>query len=395
MNFLFDRINKLGKKEINNILDVFFSNSRSILVIDKFKKKIKRLEFNPDIYKMFFNIEEKFLPEEYHDFNNLFLFHVMRFVSYADMDNKTDRLYVSSILSKLYNLLYHKFGSKEMEDEFIDLIKRFDDLFEDARDSFVEKNVTSPKHPERIKKEEEMEIKRRMMIISCLQNEGIEPDTTLSTEELREQLEKVIEKKQNENVGNEETLHDELIEDEPSDESSIETDNEEILKEIKDVVLETVSDKTYSFDEEENHKVLSENEVTRVCVDMDLPEDIVNQNALKVIGSVDYIDQLPTSDVSVGDVYQVRYKGNSYDEVDYSIDGGNVSVNTTYFYDGNDWTLFELDAFSDVYGNLYVEYNGTYDYIEPDGTIIEENISEETVLRLISSGALTKTKFAM
>ena len=195
LQFLFDRIEKNPEIETRAIKDSYFDSAKSQLIIKKFKSRLPRYNYNEDIYKMFFNIEEKFLPEEYHDFNNIFLFHVMRFISHTDTYNKRDSLYVSSILMKLYNLLYHKFGDDDTEIEFLGVIKRFDDYFKPYQDEFKEKNITSPNHPVRKKRMEEQEEKLRVMIIASLQNEGIEPDTTLSTEELRAQLKEVIDKK--------------------------------------------------------------------------------------------------------------------------------------------------------------------------------------------------------
>lgn len=195
LQFLFDRIEKNPEIETQAIKDSYFDSAKSQLIIKKFKSRLPRYNYNEDIYKMFFNIEEKFLPEEYHDFNNIFLFHVMRFISHTDTYNKRDSLYVSSILMKLYNLLYHKFGDDDTEIEFLGIIKKFDDYFKPYQDEFKEKNITSPNHPVRKKRMEEQEEKLRVMIIASLQNEGIEPDTTLSTEELRAQLKEVIDKK--------------------------------------------------------------------------------------------------------------------------------------------------------------------------------------------------------
>lgn len=198
LQFLFDRIEKNTETEIRSIKDSYFDSRKSQIIIKKFKSRLPRYNYNEDIYKMFFNLEEKFLPEEYKDLNNIFLFHVMRFISYTDTYNKRDSLYVSSILMKLYNLLYHKFGDNDAEMEFISVIKRLDDYFMPYIDEFKEKNITSPNHPVRKKRDEEYDQKLRVMIIASLQNEGIEPDTSLSTEELKAQLQEVIDKKSKE-----------------------------------------------------------------------------------------------------------------------------------------------------------------------------------------------------
>ena len=83
--------------------------------MEKFRIRIKRLGYDENTYKMFFNIEEMFLPEEYYPMNNMFLFVAMRFISYADTNNKNDAMFCSSLLIKMYNLVYHRFSTPEEE----------------------------------------------------------------------------------------------------------------------------------------------------------------------------------------------------------------------------------------------------------------------------------------
>ena len=88
LSFLFDRIDKYGKKEIESIKNAFFDKARGSYIIKRYKDKIKLFGFNQKTYRYFFNIEENFLPESYHVFNNLFLFIYMRTVAYYDPYNK-------------------------------------------------------------------------------------------------------------------------------------------------------------------------------------------------------------------------------------------------------------------------------------------------------------------
>lgn len=273
LQFLFDRVETLGNKEIENITNIFFNDTRSTLVMNKFVAKLPRYGYNKDNYKMFFNLEEKFLPEEYHDLNNVFLFHVMRFISYTDPDNKTDAMFVGSILVKLFNLLYHKFENDD-EKAFVNIIKRFDDYFMDNIERFKKYNTTSPNHPERIKRDKEYEEKYRLMVITSLQNEGIDVDTTLSTEELRHQLQEIIDKKNqvNELPENENIFND--IEDidanEVNDESEAENNNEEtaipnesvtnhlVLKDKYGDYYDLQEDGTYTLFNGENNTVIEQ-----------------------------------------------------------------------------------------------------------------------------------------
>lgn len=192
LTFLFNRIEKNPESEIKSIKEAFFDSRKSALVVKKFKSKLPRFNLNENIYKMFFNLEENFLPEEYHDLNNAFLFHIMRYVSHCDPYDKYDSMKVSAILLKLYTLVYHKFGDTESEQEFVDIIKRFDDYLIPYKSEFTEKNVLSPNHPARKKHDEQ---RRRQVLINSLIDLDIEPDTSLSTEELQRQYDEATVRK--------------------------------------------------------------------------------------------------------------------------------------------------------------------------------------------------------
>lgn len=62
-------------------------------------------------------------------------------------------------------------------------------------------------------------------------------------------------------------------------------------------------------------------------------------------GSVDYVDQLPTEDLSNGDVYQVKFAGNS-------TNAGNTPLNAEYVYNGTEFeelgSVIDLSAYATV-----------------------------------------------
>lgn len=269
LQFLFDRIEKNPEVEVASIKDSYFDSKKSQLIIKKFKARLPRYNYNEDIYKMFFNLEEKFLPDEYSNLNNIFLFHVMRFISHTDAYNKRDSLYVSSILMKLYNLLYHKFGDNDAEMEFISVIKRVDDYFMPYIDEFREKNITSPNHPIRKQRDEEYDQKLRVMLIASLQNEGIEPDTTLSTEELKSQLQEVIDKK-----SKGETPSEEIVQDDSTKESHEEseeynkTESKPRYYDIYNCYYEEIDDDAFAYFDNDGNRIeddiLSEKDILRL-----------------------------------------------------------------------------------------------------------------------------------
>ena len=142
------------------------------------------------MFGIFYNLEEKFLPEEYYDFNNLFTFHVSRFIAYSDPTSAKDKLFVAAILKNLYNLVYHKFGSDEDEKVVIELIKSFDDKFFPYKEKFTADNTLSPNHPRRKASDAQYELRKRTLTIAKLREMGVEPDLNLSNEELLELFKK-------------------------------------------------------------------------------------------------------------------------------------------------------------------------------------------------------------
>lgn len=149
-NFLLERLDKYGKKEIDSILKSFFDNKKGEYMMEKFKTSCGKFGFKPEIYQYFFNLEENLLPEEYHVFNNLFLFVCMRFIAYADINVKSDKMYVEKTINNLAHLIYHDFQNEEEEKGFLNLIKNIDDRFREYEEMFKEQNTTHPNHPVRI-----------------------------------------------------------------------------------------------------------------------------------------------------------------------------------------------------------------------------------------------------
>ena len=186
-SFLQRRFDLYGEKEIQSIKTSFFDTKRGSYVIDRFKAKITKFGYNPDLYKYFFNIEENFLAKKYSPFNNLFLFIYMRMVAHSDPYNKEDTLLVQSITGALANLIYHKFQSTENEQYFIDVIANIIDKFYDDVEYFKENNETYEEHPSRKEAILKYETKRKESIIKMLDELKIVGyDPNASVEELQE-----------------------------------------------------------------------------------------------------------------------------------------------------------------------------------------------------------------
>ena len=230
-DFLYDRFKALGKDEVENIKVAFFNNRRGSYIMDKFYAKMKMFGFKQDLYTYFLNIEETFLDEKYHPFNNLFLFIYARMIAYSDPYNKKDVMFVNAINSGLASLIYHKFESTEQELNFKGIIMGIDDYFMEYRDYFVENNTTYEKHPERIHYESSKEDALKKFYIDKLHSLDINDfDENLSSKELKS----IYEEKFN-------TLVDNQLADYNKEDKEKEAENnksDEVVEENKDVIEE-------------------------------------------------------------------------------------------------------------------------------------------------------------
>lgn len=421
LNFLFDRINKVGTKEIESIKNSFFDSARSSMIMKKYETRLPRYGYEKNIHRKFFNLEEMFLPEEYHVFNNMFLFHVMRFISYTDSYNKIDTLYVSAILLNLYNLVYHRFESPEAEAEFISVIKRFDNYFEPYRDYINEHNATHPGHPARIKyheeREKEEEEKRRLMIIAGLQNAGIEPDTNLDTETLKAMLNDVIAKEKAEEIQTEELL-------ENSDDESLtdatEKESENLLSDRDDNKYDSYlaraagddinSESGESDSNSGDHIFIGYNEEQTMSEEDQLQESDSNSESIDLKHEVyDGEDILVHDEAEDEEVSEVIDRQVEYNETvifpdklfkDIPIDGSGFSVKLSQSFitvaNANSTVVSEESAlgsnvYIDKYDCVYIRHmDKSYGYYDLFGKSYGNEIDETTILRLLSTGSLRK-----
>ena len=221
LSFLFTRFDTLGDKEIKSIVDSFFDRRRGAIVVDRFKLKIKKFGFDSLLYRYFFNLEENFLDEQYHAFNNLFLFIYMRFVSHADPYNKKDVMFVQSLTSSLANLVYHKFNSISNEDDFKNIIQKVVDKFMKYHDKFESDNSTHPTHPVRIEIDNKKQQERRKALIAKMEELKITGyDENASADELQEYLNTELEKMINNQIEAKKETQVDVIEPTDDDDSS-------------------------------------------------------------------------------------------------------------------------------------------------------------------------------
>ena len=144
LSFIFDRIEKLQQKEIDNIVTAYFDKKRTNYIMERYKLKSPKYGYKPEMAASLIGIEEKFLPEEYNDFNDLFLFNLMRMVAYSDPNAEEDSLYIRKLIMETIKLVFNRFNENEDRDKMIEIIKKFDDKFESFRGKFHNENASAP-----------------------------------------------------------------------------------------------------------------------------------------------------------------------------------------------------------------------------------------------------------
>ena len=443
LSFLTERIVKIGDNEVRNIINTFFHPKRSSLIMDKFRIRIKRLGYDENTYKMFFNIEEMFLPEEYYPVNNMFLFMAMRFISYADTNNKDDALFCSSLLIKMYNLVYHRFSTPDEEKEFIEQIKKVDDYFAPYVETLTEKNVTSPNHPARQEAHRESEARLRESLCNAIVAHGeklTDEVVKMDVKELKEYLEKIVADEKAKKEAEVDTFVSEI---EPEKAEEVESDNGETEdyepenpEEDNSVMFPDMRAAADALEADVDQKIMGEiiPDEEEPAVDEQKADDTAEHTERKVILHPIYHKDATLSDEEVADVKEM---------IDNAAEGLNLDAATVaaineipaetvlktmdaqYVNDDryqkakelhesrayesmvierrgdvNVPVAFDMEnqyAYVDNYGDIYIPTvdGKAYDFYDSrDGHRVEQNVDEIAVLQLCSSGAVTKKIFS-
>lgn len=249
LDFITERI-KHVEKEKSTIMRQFFSESEGSYSLNRCKSRSPKFGFDADWYKFFFNLEENFLPEEYHAFNNLFLFNVMRFIGYQDPYNAKDRGMVQAIVSSLTGLVYHKFADTEMENVIVSLIKDYDSYFEDQREKFMKDNTTRPNHPVRLEQSKKADADRRNELFAAMVKFDFEiPENAaeISTHDLQEYFNNKMEEMVSKNT-KEKELHGDA---ETAEEDGVTTIRPTFLKDKYRNPVDLIDGKFYYFNQDE------------------------------------------------------------------------------------------------------------------------------------------------
>ena len=127
--------------KLNRIVDLYTkigvgntkieSEKKAGYIYNRYKDKMRQLKLKNDLVYLS-NLEEKFLPEEYHDRNNLFVFIIMKYISKLSivngLDKNNDIVFASQITTNLFLLFKNKLKDDDKE-LLLANIKRVLDLF--------------------------------------------------------------------------------------------------------------------------------------------------------------------------------------------------------------------------------------------------------------------------
>lgn len=126
LNRIFDLYKRIG---IGNTK--IESEKKAGYIYNRYKDKMRQLELKNDLVYLS-NLENKFLPEEYHDRNNLFVFIIMKYISKLSivkgLDKNNDIVFASQITTNLFLLFKNKLKDDDKE-LLLTNIKRVLDLF--------------------------------------------------------------------------------------------------------------------------------------------------------------------------------------------------------------------------------------------------------------------------
>lgn len=126
LNRIFDLYKRIGVG--NTKIE---SEKKAGYIYNRYKDKMRQLGLKNDLVYLS-NLENKFLPEEYHDRNNLFVFIIMKYISKLSivngLDKNNDIVFASQITTNLFLLFKNKLKDDDKE-LLLTNIKRVLDLF--------------------------------------------------------------------------------------------------------------------------------------------------------------------------------------------------------------------------------------------------------------------------
>jgi hypothetical protein len=181
LSFITERLEKYGRKEIDSIKKGFFGSKNGEYDMKKFNNKITKYGYSESLFKHFIALEETFLEEKYHPFNNLFLFIYMRYIAYSDPYNGPYSKYIRFLTSSMSSLIYHKFENNEAKEEFLNVMRKTLDFFMDDVEEFKAKNQTYKTKEEIDKLKLEKETKTKAIVTEKLKNLGVTDDISDKT----------------------------------------------------------------------------------------------------------------------------------------------------------------------------------------------------------------------
>lgn len=200
-DFLLERINKYGDKELLSITEGFFDKDKGNYIMNRFWTSMRKLGFNPRIYRSYFNLDETLLSDYYHPMNNFFLFLIIRYIAYVDLDRDNERLFATSILGALSHINLGSASEIEIRSikrcmtEFYDTIlnSTYKRLKYIDLEYFKTNNTTYKEHPVRIEYDRAVHEEKMKKITETLKFETGDEETKYENPE--ETLNNILQEK--------------------------------------------------------------------------------------------------------------------------------------------------------------------------------------------------------
>ena len=177
---VFGKTEKSRQQAIDRLRNNFFDKDKGEYTMKRFFDRCRRYDIPHRSYKKFIDLEERYLPEIYHPFNNFFIFIAISHIAYIYEENGGIEAHL--ILGNMEKLFTNTFSSELGKEMFIASVENMLDNFLPYTEMFKERNQLCSSHPVRIKKEKEREDQLRDLLYKRIEGDKLTEDGKITPE---------------------------------------------------------------------------------------------------------------------------------------------------------------------------------------------------------------------